>query len=676
MRVAIEEMGIGIHSDHIGPSSPTFRPDAWPPRREWPVSIDRDGNVLSRWGDSIWDLTPIAGTTFKLNFGDGAGCQTERLDNENADLLRLMVTWRMWGPRATRAAGTLQRTFTVIRTIVALCSRNGILASNLMRFPKVLDQIPTVSAPSRYDSTVTELHRLFDARDALGFTVVDLAGLKRLACAAPDHDTVQTPYIPPRIWVYQVDRLRECLSDFIAHQEKIETCFRFCFDAYVTNYGSVAAALDKDRDSNWSPFTKRSSGSVGATRYFGPFEETSSHFGLTPLIRKWVRPDSRPITIRHLSTYFSLVVAAGLAYIANFTLQRKEEVAALRADCLIWEDDEVFGRVPIIRGETTKTDPDSDGRWVASPSVESAVVALSVIAELRMAFDAANPLVEPTDEDKNNPYLFSAPSEPWGSGKVTTYLVRCQQNSMAEIIKSYPNLFDADQLRITQEDLTTARHLTPNLPPDKFAVGLSWPLAWHQYRRTVAVNMFASGLISDSSMQQQMKHCSRLMPLYYGRGYTRLRLNENVELAIIRAMYDALAKQFVAVASDRFVSPNSLEHKHSAIVNIISVADTKTLSSWARTGRVTFRENRLGGCMKAGACDYGGIESIARCAGGDSGKPCSEVIFDREKEPRVRTDLTRVTQEMTLIPRESPRYQALLADRRGMEIYLNVICKN
>ncbi|KVH42594.1 hypothetical protein WJ39_29705 [Burkholderia diffusa] len=369
----------------------------------------------------------------------------------------------------------------------------------------------------------------------------------------------------------------------------------------------------------------------------------------------------------------SLVSVTGLAYIANFTLQRKEEAASLRASCLVWEYDEKLGRIPLVCGETTKTDPDSDARWVASPSVAVAIEAMSVIARLRMICDKTNPARATTEADARDPFLFSSASEPWSSGKRNIYAIRTEASSLKEYMEWYPKLLDSEQLRITSEDLKIARRLTPNLPEAEFAVGKVWPLAWHQLRRTGAVNMFASGILSDVSMQQHLKHSSRLMPLYYGRGYTRLRLNERVQTAITTAMYETLVTQFESAMSERFVSPHSLERKDARLVNLLNEREVKTLVAWGRSGKVTFREHRLGGCMKAGACEYGGVESIARCAGGDGVKPCADVLFDREKENQIRQDLAAAEEEMSRLPKDSPRYIALLAECRGMENYINVI---
>lgn len=673
MKVELHEFSLKVDAPVVTEAAANYRPSKWPPDRDWPVVIDKEGTVVSRWGDPLWDMTPWAGTPTQLNFGDGEAGQSEPLDAENADLLRLAMGWLIWGPRAYRAPGTIKNRFTQVRAVVALCSQNEISAASLMRFPRVLEQLPDVIASSKWGETIAVLHRLYDAREALGFTIVDAIALKQLTEVANDHVGIQTPYIPPRIWVYQVGRLRECLEDFLAHREKIEACFRFCLDGYSTNYGSLKAALTKGKNATKGPFTSGSEFLTGCT-YLGTFFDTADRYGIANLLAKWVTGQREAPRVSVLSSYLSLVSFAGLAYIANFTLQRKEEVASLRASCLLWEQDEKLGRVPIICGETTKTDPDADARWIASPSVEMAVEVLTAIARLRMICDAENPKIQPAASDLEDPYLFSTATEPWGFslGWARPYDIRVTIDDLKTVMQRYPLLLDKKQLRITGDDLKIARRLTPNLPEAEFAVGKVWPLTWHQYRRTGAVNMFASGVISDSSLQQQMKHSTRLMPLYYGRGHTRLHLNEEVEQALVKAMYESMAHRLKNVVSDRFVSPHSAERKDAITAHILSAKDVKTLTAWAKAGKVSFREHRLGGCMKAGACEYGGVESVARCGGGDGAKPCSDVVYDREKVPQVRAQLHHVTAEMGQLAKEHPRYAALAAERQAMENYLNV----
>ncbi len=614
----------------------------------------------------------MAGRTLTLNFGDGESCRTDPIDPTNADLLRQLLTWRMWGHRAARKVSTLKSEFTRMRAVVALCSKNGIRADRLMRFPLIVEQIPNVTTPGMGGHLLAEFHRFYDAREQIGFFILDTEWLKRLAAAGIEHIAVQTPYIPPRIWVYQLNRLRACLDDFLNHRDQLEACYMFCLNAYKENYGSLQEALDPNRDRRKAPFRTYQNTRIS----HGSFAGTADRFGIASLLQRWleVRPDRFLIT--SLSAYLTLVSVAGLAYVTNFTLQRREEAASLRVGCLVWEDDEKLGRVPLICGETTKTQPDSDARWVASPSVSIAIEAMTVVARLRMHCEEANPARATTEADTRHPFLFSAPYEPWVVSNRKTYDIRAETCSLRQYLDIYPKLMDSDQLRVTSEDLRIARRLTPNLPEDEFDVGKVWPLAWHQYRRTGAVNMFASGLISDTSMQQHMKHASRLMPLYYGRGYTRLRLNEHVETAVITAMYESMVAQLESMMSERFVSPHSHARKEAVLVNLLSGKDTKTLVACARSGKVTFREHRLGGCMKAGACEYGGVESIARCAGGYDGRPCTDVLFDKAKEGRIRQDLATARAEMSRLPLGSPRHNALLSECRSMENYLHVVEKS
>lgn len=674
----LEEFGLCLKSDWLTTTHRCYRPPSWPPPRDWVVSEKEDGEVLSRWGDPIWDLSPWAGKAFVLNFGDGeTTLKCESIDSANADLLRLLTTWRMWGPRAAGAANTLKNCFVTMRQIIVLCSQQGILASELNRFPQVLAKVPTVISPSGYEKAIGMLHRFWDARDQIGFFIVDAESIKRLANSSPDHDPLQSAYIPPRIWTYQVLRLRECLDDFNAHKNQIVRCFNFCIDAYAENHGSLRGALTASTRQMASrrPF-QEPQGKNQVTRFgihcHGRFADTAKRFGLDELLARWLTIPLGGLDVRQLCAYLSLIQYAGLAYIVNFTLQRISEGASLRADCLKWEKDEKLGRIPIICGETTKTEVDCDARWPTSPSVEVAVLAMTTVAQLRMRCAAANPLVQPSVSDQANPFLFDRAFEPWSGSVAQRYQLRPPTISYSQFCRRNPILFDVQQLRITDEDLQVAVKLNPTLAQrEEFAVGKVWPLSWHQLRRTGAVNMFASGLLSDSSMQVLMKHSSRLMPLYYGRGYTNLHLNEEVEGIVISAMYEAISHSLKSAIGDRFVSPHGDERKQAIVVNLVSDKDSKDLAAAARRGETSFREIRLGACTKRGPCSYGGIESVARCAGGDGGRPCADVLYDRTKSTLATRDRARILRDLASVPDGSPRQIALRAELNGLENFLN-----
>lgn len=671
----LDEFGLGLSCDWIGPGNRCYRPPSWPPPKEWVVFEDKNGNALSRWGYSEWNLSLWAGKSLKLNFGDGPCSKViTRIDPDNAYLLRIIATWLIWGPRAASSFRTIKGSFQLIRRIVAICSAEGILASELKRYPRVLERVQKTFPSSQYMPLISMLHRLWDARDEIGFCLIDAEGIRRMASAAPEHESIQSAYIPPRIWIYQIQRLRACLDEFNENIQAIKDCYAFCLAAYARNYGSLEDAF-KGQKKGLAPFdvpVKKESKKNPDAIFHGGFEKVAERFGIRQLIERWMHVSPDGFGIRSLTSYLSLVQFAGLAYVVNFTLQRISEADSLRTDCLIWENDQKLGRIPIIRGETTKTQLDSDARWPTSPNVESAIIAMSAIAKMRMSCAVLNPFFISSEQEKINPFLIGRASEPWLGNNKRFSSLRPHSRNYDVFVKKYDKLFDLEQLRITEEDIKIALMMTPNLRLEKgFCVGMPWIFTWHQLRRTGAVNMFASGLLSEPSMQFLMKHCSIFMTAYYVRGFTKLRMNENTEAVVVSAMYEVMGHNLKAAMGERFVSPHGEERKSAIIVSLVGEKDVKQLAEAARHGRTFFREIRLGACTKRGNCSYGGVESVARCAGGDGGAPCADVLYDRTKTKNVQKDLERINVEITRFPEESPRYRALIKEKQSLENYLN-----
>ena len=672
----VQELAFRLLDSPVTPDNLSFRPPSWPPPLNWVVSYDADGKPLSRWSDPFWDFSYWAGRPLKLKFSSGASKRLKSIGQENQHLLRLATTWMIWGPRGITAWNSLLHNFRLVRRVIVLCEEDGISAANLMRFPRVFARFAKViPRGNARRNLICQFDILLQARDHLGFAIVDENGISEIAALGlEDGDSVQTAYIPPRIWTYQVQRLRECLDDFLANKEKIEGCFEFCLQAYANSFGSLEAAFTTDVNTrkNCLPFSKRSKQGNTHHGYIGPFFETAERFGILSLLQKWLGQREQ-VTITMLASYFLLVQYVGMAYIINFTLQRVEEANSLRSDCLIWDADEILGRIPIICGETTKTHEDSDARWPCSPSVEVAVSALRALAAMRIRCAVANPNVDCDEYDQMNPHLLHGSFEPWGSGpgEWGAYSVRPTAINYQNLIRRYPHLFDADVLRITEEDLAFAKMFTPNLQDGDFFVGGTWPLAWHQLRRTSSINMFSSGIVDDSSIQTIMKHRTLLQTIYYGRNHTRLRFNDDVEKITLAAKYESMSIQIKSLVSDRYVSPLGFDKKSDIVVTLISERDFKSMVRAGQRGDISFRETRLGGCAKSGPCEYGGVESVARCAGGDGNRPCDEAIFDRKKKPSIERQLKDVETKLRSIDPKSPRGMALQMEAQGLRNFLN-----
>lgn len=273
----LEQLGLQIDSPLAHMVARNFRPPSWPPPPDW--SPIRDANRVAQcvFSDSVWPLDVWAGKPLKLNFGDGK-TRGARTDKPNGDILRQCAAWFLFGYQGCRNAHSLKYKITVIKPIFVTCTEEGIVATDLMRFPRVLDKVARALAPSSFDFAVTVLHELLDARDDLGFCLLDKDGLARLAALAPEHHEEQTPYIPPRIWSYQVSRIRECLTEYLAHREQVAACFAFCLDVHATNYGSLKRAVNAKADGSRSPFQVRDRNRRKGCHFHGAFKLTADRF--------------------------------------------------------------------------------------------------------------------------------------------------------------------------------------------------------------------------------------------------------------------------------------------------------------------------------------------------------------------------------------------------------------
>ncbi|MFI8644322.1 hypothetical protein ACIGJK_05920 [Pseudomonas iridis] len=673
--------GLNIDSPLATPDALNFIPQTWPPHSDFPIVIDAKGKIVSRYGDQTWNLTPWARRVTSINFGDGPSRKNApRISTENADIFRMLVAWWIYGPRSIRKTSTLVRLYEIFRPVFVFCSEQGILASDLVRYPNIAARLTEVIWESSSSLLIKYMHDAWENRKILSFFLLDADGIKKLAASLPKHEKSQTPYIPPRIWLYQVSRLKACLDDFIIHKEKIQRCFEFCLDAYAKNAGSLTEAFTKKLPTTHLPFYSDHIGLTGSRSgltFHGPFSRTAERFGIDLLLKRWIAtPDIQGPAA--LSSYLNLVTQVGKAYILNFSLMRSEEALSLRLNALTTEYDDVSGEnICILRGVTTKTVEDDDARWITSPSVAVAVEAMSAISSLRMIAAAANPNVTTLEQDLVNPYLIVRSYEPWRrrSEHITVNQdIRPSTQTYGSLYARYPKLFDQTELSIQKVDLQIARLINPTLNPENFDVGKIWPLAWHQLRRTGVVNMTASGLVSDSSLQYQLKHLTRAMTRYYGQGYYHLNLNLNGELRseYVRTMYEMVAHDFNLLQSKDFVSPHGSKRK-SQILNLISERDIKTLSGAARSGSIAFRRTIFGACTNPNPCPFGGIDNVSRCGGGDGKPPCEDALFDRKKIFLIQKLGELISTRLIEAPEDSPLYESLKAQHRAVEITLNAL---
>lgn len=663
--------------DHIGPTSPCYALPSLPPPADFPVMVSPQGESVSCYGDHRWRI----GAT-SINFGTDQGDLGPggySLSEVNGELLKRCVAWFMYGERRGIGVATLTSYHTALKPIFAFCGSlpKPIDASDLARFFDTLDmELAQAIRPSVAKQAVYLLHELWQARERLGFTLLEPEQIARLVTLIPGHTGTQTQFIPPRIWAYQAGRSQAFLEDFLLYKSRIEAALQEILAAYRVNFGSLARARDY-RNSNLSPFGK--SLQVRGCTYLGSFAEFAERHGIGSVIGRWLfRPNEswekthhRRLSISLLSQYFNAVGLVGSAYVQCFSGMRISESSSLRSICLDVEHDPMLGDIHILSAETTKTTQDDDARWLAAPTVAMAVDAMSVVSRWRTEIAVELGDIPLTPGDVTNPYLVLRAYEPWGptASRESKKLPTSQRlNSHSHDIRLWtqtvPGLFEEDALRITSDDVAYVRRFSANADMEKYGEGCIWHFTSHQYRRSAAVLMGASQ-VSLETQQYQFKHLTRAQSGYYRKGFHSLRLNRTFTYELVSTRYELVSVELGLLNGPEYVSPISPARKDQ-ILRFHEVSSGDKIQSAIKKGHLAVKQTLFGVCTRRDICPYGGHDNIVHCP------DCNDALLSRRRRSSVENLGKTIAVRLLDAPVGTPLRDQLERSATAIERFMNV----
>lgn len=667
----------GPEVDHIGPESLCYTLSALPPPNEFPMIVDLRGKPVSRYGDHKW----VIGST-PFNFGTNPsdlGSLGRFLTEANGELLKRCVAWFMYGERRSIGVSTLRHYHTNLKRFFAFCSslERPIVASDLPRFIDTLyatlaHAIPSSSA----SSTVLLLDELWQAREHLGFVLLEPEQIARLMEHIPAHQTAQTEFIPPRIWSYQAGRLQACLQDFLDHKAQFEAALRELLDAYRFNFGS----LIKARDTNYSqrnPGRSVKAGRVRGCTYLGSFAEFAERHGIREVMDRWLFQPGTPsddsgwrkASPRLLTQYFNALGLVGTAYLQCFSGMRIGEAMSLRSNCLSVEHDLLLGDIHILSGETTKTTQDDEARWLAAPTVSLAVEAMSTIARWRTGIAMEYGDVPLTPDDRVNPYLVNRSYENWAKANVLTRS-KCpgaQRPSCYEISRwrsRMPGLFEDDAMRITAGDEAYVRRFSANANLEAYGEGHVWHLTSHQYRRTAAVTMGASQ-VSIEAQQYQFKHLTRNQSAYYRKGFQSLRLNRTFTKDLVWTRYELVSVDLGLLNGPEYVSPMGPSRKNE-MLRFYEESCGDKIQKAIKKGHLAVKQTLFGVCTRRDSCPYGGHDNYAHCP------DCNDALLSKRKRGSVEKLGKTIAIRLVDAPLGTPLRAQLERSAKAIERFMDV----
>jgi integrase len=647
----VENLQFKADFKFVTKDSPCFKSVNYPPKDDFVMSINQSGEVLSRYGDDTWDFTPF-NLSQKLRF--------KEFDDANKALFKQLMYYVIYSHLFPGKYSSLTSWYKSYQIIFRQCTKHKIIATELSRFPKVIEEMGisyAKSSPSNYIKSVWHYDVIHKNREQIGFTILNEKGISIYKNFDPDYDCGQTPYIPNRIWTKFIQYHDLVLDDFESDQDKLKNLYNYLVSTMKANENIGVESR------YCSPFIK--SRRKGKEYYNGTFDDYLSSNGLLELFEKYIeRPQSKNIksfSIDNFGAYLNNIAVSCYLYILFYSIMRKSEALSIRTDCLKIESDMQAGNFYLLVGETTKTDPDSDARWIVPKRVERAV---NIAKEL---INWKSQYIPTTDEV---PYLLQNLSV-WqvSNLKQNVRIIKSFDN----VIDKAPHFFKPKQFEITKEDYDEALALTPSLiKSDWFKVGGFWNFSYHQFRRTLAVH-FALNKVSVSSIQLQMKHGTREQQFHYQNNAGRLRLNRLAEELVINEYYAEMGRNISSIVYGEKTLPHKQSPIKKDIVSFVEAGEMEKLLKAQKNGAVGYRKNILGGCMKQGSCEYGGFDTIAHCAGGVSGHMCTDLIIDGSREKEFQEDKIFYETQRDKVSKDSPRYMALEAEIRGYEKVLDVI---
>lgn len=629
----------------------------WPPADDFPIISMTDGTPVSYFRDPIWNLSHWTNKRLYLNFSMYSSERVDAVSSSNINTLKLIIAWWLWRYPHYTNMESLRSSFYALGGLIRACSAEGMLVTDLGKSKSMIDRYKGCKT-SLLNTLIFCCHHIYTFRTQLGFYILSPNQIRSLSNQASQQDIRQTSYIPTRIWRYQESRLKEFLNDFSQHEKQIESCYLEALDLYISHFGAHGAYDSVIRKKLHGPFF-RLSGS--------PFSDLARRHGIFELLQKWVvgptgTMNSKGRGVRVLSSYLTLASRVSLLYILHFTVMRVNEAWSLRCDCLKSEEDKRFGIFWTICGETTKTIHDSDARWVTSARVQPAIKQCATISKLRIEAGLRNPNKNISEKIVSNPFLITACYEPWMNEQYDDEdeYMRKRYSGLGQLIAGYPLLFNSEEMEIQSADLRIAKLLTPTLDESIYQIGKPWHLTWHQFRRTGAINYQASGLVSEGSLQYDLKHQSNIQTLYYSQGFSELRFSLNAQLEYVNSLYEVRAANVNAILADRFQSPHGQKRK-KALVTHITTSEVDGLMKVTGKDFPPIRDIILGVCMSGAPCPYGGIDNIKHCGGGTNGAPCPDLLWDKEKLAPIRVLAAELDDLLRDVPAGSPYAQSLTA---------------
>lgn len=613
------------------------------------ITFDKNGNQLSCFADDIWDYSATSASYRTLQFRKRINKillqnkydlddDTEAIDEALIFIKTFTMHWTnvLGGCSMSKLTGDVA----AIDYLVAHCVIHKISPDNLFIDANSIDFIiKNISTSKQIGIFLAKIQRFIDSIlvyhqhlfwKKLQPSTEFLAKLKNSRKIFPEttYDTVQTLLIPSKIYQNLLKTVISDLENFLKHKNELE---------YIFSKRSLARDLGvaKDIHVRAQRISEMQNSRINHKWQAILQKDLKLTESLKGLEKSEIINDSSWISLRSSFRAWQTKCAILLA---AFTGMRKNEVLAIPLNGLQYLNTN-NGKVPVVWSTTTKLEKNGIPRftkWPTSSIVEIAfdVAKLIVDGILKCSGDREIPVID----EQRVPLFLSYENGKHGKAH-PQFDFTVTALDITLLLSSY-----SAELKITQLDVEELSWFFYGETPGNVVEGEIWPLAFHQFRRSLAVYAAASGKVSYSVLKSQLKHISMVMTAYYANSSSRAVdiLSNEAGIKALRAEWDEakahLESEFLhdALSDDMLlagVAGKKLQNQKIAKELPIFLANRKDTVQSIKNGKIRYRPTLVGGCMSHKPCNKGAGVLASACVSCDNAVflPGSKAALEQTK---------------------------------------------
>lgn len=607
------------------------------------ISRDLDGNVLSRYGDQVIDLTP-----YKTTRGTKSLLHFSRIieDSYQQEMRWLWYICFKYGRGRNNnnlnVSVLYSRFIGFIMPLYEFAKLHKTPAIEVLETEKLLTKLIYTNKSALFNRQIVPVLKLYHSLSSqVGFTIA--INKKQLKLVSErNRESVscrkQTAIIPPRLYGLWLNEAWRVVNDFEKNSSKIINIINQIVETILLDKGTKPLKLEPKV---WKQLI--------AENELIEFSKSVNFYSYK----------------QKFSLYLSSVMQVCKGLIHFYSGMRDSEVLSLNYHCL--SIDEVNHRkYARLIGNTTKyIGNKKQERWVTTNEIERVVSVLQSIAKPTSTLINVS-LQQKVNKGDHPCPLFLTPNYLYSEffrKKYPNGIARSWGSDEASALSSN-SLLDSNLFIIEDEDVKYLEKLDPerNWRQSEYTIGRVWHFTTHQFRRSLAVYASQSGLVSIGSLQSQLKHLCQEVTFYYGNNAERAKNVFDISRKS-HILYEFLREKpiadYTAWVWQILFSDEKLDGINGRVIERTIKADTperkvlihqdrkKTIQQF-KDGQRAYCETPLGGCETTKPCNKKLMHSITACI------DCEKADL---KPSKVQKTIDSFTVFVESLPKDSIEYR-------------------